>query len=687
MKLGVFLCTCNNTIDIDFRSVKKSIKKDVEVVETVDQLCQGGLDYIIDDVRRLDLDGILIAACTEKNRVFERVASGFGCETFFLNLREHCGWVHDRKEATEKAKSMLKAAIDYAELSTSLPTPEKIALDVGYDVLVIGDEDNGVLDLAKTLSKLANVHLLTKNVHEWCDEPEIHIGSLKGISGEIGDFDVEIERNIDIEKCISCGLCADACPKDAIRYDAVYTIGEGCDECGDCVDVCPTGAIAFHNQEVLHVGQILVIDEDWQGPTHFGIYKADDYEDALRKAHDLVSNLGEIRKEKYLALDLTRCASGRSELIGCEYCLPCPYEAIERQGIKMVFSDVRCRGCGLCASLCPVSVPQLREYPNQLLYSQIETLLAGELRPKVILFAGQENVENLNAVGRKKIHYPAVLPLFVPCLDLVSDAHILSAFERGADGVILWGSAESHRDGLESAVAFAQTTLAAFELGDRVFLMNEADQFDAAAFAKEIGDFVEKLTPSPIRKKKSENIDFTKSKRNILIGLMQTLRTKTGVHPALVEENTAFPFADVLIDASKCTLCNACVTLCPTNALSKEDNKINFVYGDCVSCSVCKQACPEEAIELRRVLDFSQLTERSCKKLAEAEFIACAGCGELFMPKAAFERMVKMIKESEEEEADEFSVEERLELLRYCEQCRPPKALEWSLEKVESENK
>ncbi|MEA2074512.1 MAG: 4Fe-4S binding protein [Euryarchaeota archaeon] len=681
MKLGVFLCTCNNTIDIDFRSVKKSIKKDVEVVETVDQLCQGGLDYIVDDVRRLDLDDILIAACTEKNRVFERVASGFGCDTFFLNLREHCGWVHDQKEATEKAKSMLKAAIDYAELSTSLPTPEKIALDVGYDALVIGDEDNGVLDLAKTLSKLANVHLLTKNVHEWCDEPEIHIGSLKGISGEIGDFDVEIERNIDIEKCISCGLCADACPKDAIRYDAVYTIGEGCDECGDCVDVCPTGAIAFHQQEVLHVGQILVIDEDWQGPTHFGIYKADDYEEALRKAHDLVSNLGEIRKEKYLALDLDRCASGRSELIGCEYCLPCPYEAIERQGIKMVFSDVRCQGCGLCASLCPVSVPQLREYPNQLLYSQIETLLAGELRPKVILFAGQENVENLNAVGRKKIHYPAVLPLFVPCLDLVSDAHILSAFERGADGVILWGSAESHRDGLESAVAFAQTTLAAFELGDRVLLMNEADQFDAAAFAKEIGDFVEKLTPSPIRKKKSENIDFTKSKRDILIGLMQVLRTKTGVHPALVEENTAFPFADVLIDASKCTLCNACVTLCPTNALSKEDNKINFVYGDCVACSVCKQACPEEAIELRRVLDFSQLVERGSKKLAEAEFIACAGCGKLFMPKAAFERMVKIATEGEG--TGDLDREQQLELLKYCENCRPPKAIEWVMKKME----
>jgi ferredoxin len=681
MKLGVFLCTCNSTMDIDFRNVKKSIKKEVEVVETVDQLCQRDLDYIVDDIRRLELDGILIAACTEKKRIFDRVVSGFGCDTFFLNLREHCGWVHGRKEATEKAKSMLKASLSYIELSDTLPKHETIDLNVGYDVLVIGNEDEGAIEVAKSLSEVANVHLLTKNIREWCDELELHIGSFKSVSGDIGDFEVEIERDIDIEKCISCGLCADACPKNAIRYDAVYTIGEGCDECGDCVEVCPTGAIEFHNQEAIHVGQILVIDKDWQGPTHFGIYKADDYEDALRKAHDVVLNLGEIGKEKYLELDLRRCVSGRSELIGCEYCLPCPYEAIQREGVKMVFSDVRCQGCGLCTSLCPVSVPQLREYPNQLLYSRLESLLSGDLRSKVLLFADQENVEKLNAVGRKKIRYPAVLPLFVPSVDIVSEAHILSAFERGADGVILWSCENSHREQNEATVSFAQKTLSAFGLGERVLLMVNA-QFDAENFANEISDFTEKLKPSPIRKKKTVAIDFTKPKRDILLELMQTFRMKTGVQPTLKEENTAFPFAEIAIN-SKCTLCNACVTLCPTNVLSKEDNKINFVYSGCIACGMCKQACPEEAVDLKRVLDFSQLIEEVSKKLVEAELVACAECGKLFMPKSAFERMEQILKAGKGE--GEFNIEERLELLRYCEKCRPVKSVEWSLEKLERE--
>jgi len=679
MKLGIFLCTCNNTVDIDLRNVKKSIKKEVEVVEIQDQLCQGGLDYIIDDVRRLELDGVIIAACTEKKRIFDRVTRG--CDTSFLNLREHCGWVHGRKEATEKAESMIKAAISYAEMEESLPRPEKIALNVGYEVLVIGSEDEGAVEVAKSLSKLANVHLLTKNIREWCDELELHIGSLKGISGDIGDFEVEIESDIDLWKCISCGLCADACPKNAISYDAVYTIGESCDECGDCIEVCPTGAIAFHKQEALHVGQILAIDKDWQGPTYFGIYIAEDYEDALRKAQDVVLNLGEIEKDKYLTLDLTRCASGRSEIIGCEFCLPCPYEAIKREGVKMAFSDVRCQGCGLCASLCPVSVPQLREYPGQLLYSQIESLLSSDLHSKVLLFACSEHVEKLNVVGRKKIRYPAVLPLFVPCIDLVSEAHILRAFECGADGIILWGCENSHREQMESTVTFAQKTLSAFGLGERVLLMGDV-RFVADDFASTVTDFVNTLNPSPIRKKKPVTIDFAKPKRDILLDLMQTFRLKTGVQPTLIEENTPFPFADVAIN-SECTLCNACVILCPTNALSKADNRINFVYRDCIACGMCEHACPEEAIALKRVLDFSRLVEKEAETLVESEFIACAECGKLFMPKAAFERMRAILKEGEGE--GEFNVEERLELLRYCEKCRPVKAVEWSLEKLERE--
>ncbi len=672
MKLGIFLCTCNNSIEIDFKNVKKSLKSEVEVevVEIHDQLCQGGLEFIQDDIRRLKLDVIIIAACTEKNSIIEGVTRGI--DTFFLNLREHCGWVHERKEATEKAKSMIKAAIHYDTIRRSIPKPKKIALNVGYDVLVIGDKDKGAIEVAKNLSKLANVQLLTNNVREWCDDLKIHIGALKDIRGEIGAFEVEIEKNIDLAKCISCGLCAGACPKEAIQYDAVYTIGAGCDDCGDCVSVCPTGAIELHNREVIRAGQIMMIDKMWDA--QFGLYSVE-RENAFSRAIEIILNLGEIEKPKYLDLDLRRCASGKSELTGCEYCLPCPYNAIWREGTKMVFSEVKCQGCGLCTSLCPLSVPKLHEYPDHLIYSQIEDLLSGDLDRKVLLFACSERAEALNAVGRTKIRYPALLPLFVPCIDLVSEAHILSAFAFGADGVILWGCEDSRHEQNESAVKFAQLALSAHKLGERVLLLTDAEDF-----AKKVTEFVNKL--SPIRKKKSGVIDFAKPKRDILYELLQNLHTETGVYPTLIEENTQFPFADVTI-SPKCLICNACETLCPTKALTKDNNKINFVYSRCIACGLCEQACPEEAITLERTLDFSRLIEKAEKTIAESELIACAGCGKLFVSKTAFERISKVLRESggREEVKGELSLEEKLELLRYCEKCRAPKAVVWTYKK------
>ncbi|MEN6463288.1 MAG: 4Fe-4S binding protein [Syntrophomonas sp.] len=46
------------------------------------------------------------------------------------------------------------------------------------------------------------------------------------------------------DECISCGVCLDECPVEAIKEgDDKYEIDpELCTECGSCADVCPVEA-------------------------------------------------------------------------------------------------------------------------------------------------------------------------------------------------------------------------------------------------------------------------------------------------------------------------------------------------------------------------------------------------------------------------------------------------------------
>ena len=77
-----------------------------------------------------------------------------------------------------------------------------------------------------------NLHLIGHAVGECTEKPFC--------GGEIAE--------IDQEKCVCCGLCAQHCRFDAIRFtpEGVQVRPEACEGCGVCEYVCPREAVSLH---------------------------------------------------------------------------------------------------------------------------------------------------------------------------------------------------------------------------------------------------------------------------------------------------------------------------------------------------------------------------------------------------------------------------------------------------------
>ena len=67
---------------------------------------------------------------------------------------------------------------------------------------------------------------------------------------------------IDEDKCIGCGICADACHEGAIGMvdgKAKLLRDDYCDGLGDCLPTCPTGAISFVEREAAAYNEAAVL--------------------------------------------------------------------------------------------------------------------------------------------------------------------------------------------------------------------------------------------------------------------------------------------------------------------------------------------------------------------------------------------------------------------------------------------
>lgn len=323
-RIGVFVCHCGLNIAgvLDIKELLQFAGTLPNVVYVKDNrytCADPGQQEIRKAVKEQRLNRVVVAACSPRmhEATFRRTVSDAGLNPFLFemaNIREFSSWCHSStpKEATEKAKDLIRMAVAKARLLWPLRT---IEVPVTNKALVIGAGIAGMnasLDLAEMGFK---VYLLEKGESigghmaqldktfptldcSICIEgpkmvdirrhPNIEIidyADLLSVNGYVGNFEVKIRKNpryVIAENCTGCGECKEVCPIEypndwdlglgvrkaiSVPFDQavplVYTINKNyCIECYKCVDACAARqAIDFAQQpeEIkLEVGAIIV---------------------------------------------------------------------------------------------------------------------------------------------------------------------------------------------------------------------------------------------------------------------------------------------------------------------------------------------------------------------------------------------------------------------------------------------
>jgi heterodisulfide reductase subunit A len=323
-RIGVFVCHCGLNIAgvIDVKELTEYARTLPNVIVAIDNrytCADPGQEEIKKFIKEHKLNRVVVAACSPRMHepTFRRCVAEAGLNPYLFemaNIREFSSWCHPStpKEATEKAKEIVKMAVAKARLLRSLETMEvpvtnkalilgggiagiSAALDLadmGFKVYLVEKSESiggHMAQLDKTFPTLdCSICIEGPKMVDVSRHPNIEIISyadILSVDGFVGNFKVKIRKNpryVIAENCTGCGECRDVCPIEfpnewdmnmgvrkaiSVPFDQavplVYTINmDYCIECYKCVDVCGARqAINFDQkpEEIeLEVGTILV---------------------------------------------------------------------------------------------------------------------------------------------------------------------------------------------------------------------------------------------------------------------------------------------------------------------------------------------------------------------------------------------------------------------------------------------
>lgn len=234
MKVGVFVCHCGTNIGgivnvpqvVDYARTLPCVACAEGNLYTCSE---DGLSTIENKIKELRLNRVVVASCTPRTHetLFRKNCERAGLNKYlfeFVNLREHCSWVHMDKpeQATLKAMDLVRMGVAKVsllkprdDLSTAVLqaalvlgggisglSASLVLANQGYRVELVEkkDELGGLLRFVNRVfpSHQPAFELLNPLVESVLGHPNIrvHLGAeLKSIKGFVGNFKAEVQEN------------------------------------------------------------------------------------------------------------------------------------------------------------------------------------------------------------------------------------------------------------------------------------------------------------------------------------------------------------------------------------------------------------------------------------------------------------------------------------------------------------